>query len=66
MEEGIIFPRKNVPDVRIDRGTPACKADTLTTELPRPDLVTFLSFWIDMPVRVNSVDPDLTAVKGTD
>ena len=31
-----IFPRKNVHDARIDRGTAACEADTLPTELPRP------------------------------
>ena len=30
----IIFPRKNVPDLRIDLGTPACKADKLPTKLP--------------------------------
>ena len=30
------FPRKNVPDARIDLRTAACQADMLTTELPRP------------------------------
>ena len=34
-EREIIFPRKNVPDARIDRGTTASsgEADTLLTEL---------------------------------
>ena len=30
----IIFPPKNVPDQRIDRGSTACEADKLPTELP--------------------------------
>ena len=29
----IIFPRKNVPDTRIDQGAAACEANTLTTHL---------------------------------
>ena len=32
----IIFPRKNVLDTRIDRGTAACEKDMLPTELPQP------------------------------
>ena len=35
LKREIIFPRKNVPDTRIDRGTTACGADTLPTELPQ-------------------------------
>ena len=32
----IIFPQKNVPDMRIDRGTADCEAEMLQKELPRP------------------------------
>ena len=31
----IIFPRKNIPDTRIDYGTVAYEVGTLPTELPR-------------------------------
>ena len=37
-EEGNYCPQKNVSDVRIDRGTAACEADRLQTEVPCPGL----------------------------